>query len=1002
MLTVKRIHISSFLTGLLILVTMVLMTAATGLAAYDVNISADASANGSWSGTAPAVWTPTGSGSNISVAELRTKLASGAASISTAGTGSEPGNINVNAAITWSANNLTMTADNDIRINAVMSATSSSSLTMNYGTSGAVRIGFAPGEAQVFVGRVDFPGRSGNGFLTINGAGYTVINTLGNQDSSSGLDLQGMRGNLAGKYALGANINAFVTAGWNVVAGFQPIGDNSTTSDATRFTGVFDGLGHTISNLFINRPTTKYVGLFGYGSTSIIRNLGISDSDITGDESVGTVVGNNYPGFINNCYSSGTVRGTNYVGGLIGENLATVTDSNTNTTVIGNNFVGGLAGSNLTLFADVGSISRSFAKGSVSGTSTVGGLVGTNFWGKVLNSYATGNVVGSSNTGGLFGENVFDFDPFFSDLTNSYATGNVNLGISSPTAGGLIGNNESSVTNSFWDTQTSGQSVSGGVNGAGSGKTTAEMRRAATFSGWDISASDISTSIWRISEGITYPQLRTFVPPLSTAVTGSATAITTSSATLNGTVTAKYDDATVSFEYGPDTNYGNTVSAVPATAIVGNGDTVVSADLSSLTPGQTYHYRVVATNSAGTSYGNEATFTVNKLTATVTLGDLDQTFDNSQKFASATTNPPGKAVTFTYNGSALAPTNAGSYAVVGTINDANYQGSASGTLVIGKATATITLGSLSQIYDGTGKITTATTNPIGKSVTFTYDGSSTLPVNTGSYTVAATIVDDNYQGSASGTLVIGKATATVTFGNLVFNYDGTSKSASAITNPAGKNVTITYDGSAEAPVNIGSYAVVGTISDINYQGSASGTLVINPPTLAVSVTANGTQPTGIGGTVTSTPAGISCANNVGGTAVTCSGSFSGTVSLYATPSALSRFGGWGGACTGLGACNVTMSGDKIVTATFNQATLLHIDGSTYPTLQAAYNAASDGSVIQMLDGSVTGTLSAVRNLTVTLKGGYDTGYNANIGTTAVTAPLTIEMGSIVADRIVIK
>ena len=62
----------------------------------------------------------------------------------------------------------------------------------------------------------------------------------------------------------------------------------------------------------------------------------------------------------------------------------------------------------------------------------------------------------------------------------------------------------------------------------------------------------------------------------------------------------------------------------------------------------------------------------------------------------------------TYNGSANAPTNAGSYTVIGTINDANYQGSATNTLVISPAAGVVTLGSLSQTYDGTAKAATAT------------------------------------------------------------------------------------------------------------------------------------------------------------------------------------------------------------------------------------------------------------------------------------------------------
>ena len=99
---------------------------------------------------------------------------------------------------------------------------------------------------------------------------------------------------------------------------------------------------------------------------------------------------------------------------------------------------------------------------------------------------------------------------------------------------------------------------------------------------------------------------------------------------------------------------------------------------------------------------------------------------------------------------------------MGTINEANYQGSGSGTLVIAKATATVTLGSLSQTYNGSPKAATATTSSTGLIVNFTYDGSATAPTVVGSYAVVGTVNDANYQGSASGTLVIAKATPTVT------------------------------------------------------------------------------------------------------------------------------------------------------------------------------------------------------------------------------------------------
>ena len=74
------------------------------------------------------------------------------------------------------------------------------------------------------------------------------------------------------------------------------------------------------------------------------------------------------------------------------------------------------------------------------------------------------------------------------------------------------------------------------------------------------------------------------------------------------------------------------------------------------------------------------------LAGTVTLGNLSQTYDGTARSVTATTTPNGLTVNITYNGSANAPTNAGSYTVIGTINDANYQGSATNTLVINDVT----------------------------------------------------------------------------------------------------------------------------------------------------------------------------------------------------------------------------------------------------------------------------------------------------------------------------
>jgi len=210
-------------------------------------------------------------------------------------------------------------------------------------------------------------------------------------------------------------------------------------------------------------------------------------------------------------------------------------------------------------------------------------------------------------------------------------------------------------------------------------------------------------------------------------------------------------------------------------------------------------------------------------------------------------------VVLTYNGSANAPTNAGSYTVIGTINDANYQGSATNTLVISPATGEVTLGSLNQTYDGTAKLATAGTTPSGLAVVLTYNGSATAPINAGSYTVIGTINDANYQGGATNPLVIAPVTLTVTADNKTKIYGMTNSAAdgqlqrfcrwpeqpTCCQSPVVLNTTATTTSDAgEYPITAsGAAAANYTIQYVN------GTLrVISAPQLAIaSVSVDGTE-----------------------------------------------------------------------------------------------------------------------------------------------------------------
>lgn len=97
-----------------------------------------------------------------------------------------------------------------------------------------------------------------------------------------------------------------------------------------------------------------------------------------------------------------------------------------------------------------------------------------------------------------------------------------------------------------------------------------------------------------------------------------------------------------------------------------------------------------------------------------------------------------------------------------------------------KAVATVTLAGLSAIYDGTAKAVSAGTTPAGLNVAITYNGSATLPTTAGSYAVSAAIADARYQGSATDTLTIAKASHTVTWDNPADILYGTALGAAQL------------------------------------------------------------------------------------------------------------------------------------------------------------------------------------------------------------------------------
>lgn len=250
-----------------------------------------------------------------------------------------------------------------------------------------------------------------------------------------------------------------------------PIGDLGS------FVGVFDGNGHVLRNAVIHQPGSDCVGLFGtLGDGGHIKNLGLVDADIQGNDFVGSLVGKSFAGTISSCYAAGSVTATGwYAGGLAGWNKnATITSSYSLSTVIG--------------------------------TESVGGLVGKND-DAIVSCYARGDIFGTGEcVGGLAGENS-------GTLTACYATGSV-IGIDN--VGGVVGKHNGTLTGCFWDTTTSNT-----TDGVGNidpdpagvfGKSTSEMKIRSTFTdaGWDFTneMANGTDDIWRMcADGVDTPRL---------------------------------------------------------------------------------------------------------------------------------------------------------------------------------------------------------------------------------------------------------------------------------------------------------------------------------------------------------------------------------------------------------------------------------------------------------------------------------------------------------------
>ncbi len=344
-------------------------------------------------------------------------------------------------------------------------------------------------------------------------------------------ELQNIQNNLSGNYMLVNDIVLEVPAEGE--SNFVPLGGNPYDNS---FKGNFDGLGHTVSNLTIYAPEQNYVGLFGRisGSTAMVENVGVIDTNITGNDYVGGVAGClHISAHMRNVYNTGTISGHDYVGGVVGrygESAVLAYAYNTGE-VTGHNYVAGVAGLNtggrpveycyntgdVTGYDRVCGIfsagaNYAYNTGTISGHDMVGGISSDSSYYSLTNVYNTGDVIGTGDyVGGIAGKaEAAPWNPEAVAIKNAYNIGSVSGGVDATHVGAVAGqyNGSSDKVQEIYYANDTGNEMN---NLLGVGKTTEELMNPATFNEtWNVSTDGEAKTGWRMAPGQTTPILSAF------------------------------------------------------------------------------------------------------------------------------------------------------------------------------------------------------------------------------------------------------------------------------------------------------------------------------------------------------------------------------------------------------------------------------------------------------------------------------------------------------------
>ena len=317
-------------------------------------------------------------------------------------------------------------------------------------------------------------------------------------------DLQNINAKRDGRYILAGDIDATATTHWNSGEGFLPLGP----SHFTQFSGRFDGVGHTITGLYIRR-NESYTGLFGCTIEAHIENLSLVDGYVEGEAPVGGIVGGADKTLVRNVSYAGRVYGTHSVGGIVGRMSGGSIQNAWNAGAVRGTeqfLVGGIVG----VAGNNAVIQNVCNTGAITGTQYVGGIVGI-AKGNIQNAWNTGAVTGTEQVGGIMGA-LQD-----RTLQNAWNTGTVT---GSRKVGGIVGEVDGGILrHAVSKAGSAGQAVGALSNGAD--VTTdvkvapeADMKLAATYSDWKDEHGNAVVATeggvgtpWRIYDGHTTPLL---------------------------------------------------------------------------------------------------------------------------------------------------------------------------------------------------------------------------------------------------------------------------------------------------------------------------------------------------------------------------------------------------------------------------------------------------------------------------------------------------------------